>query len=101
MKLIPINDKIVVKPKEKPNETKTDSGIILPDVVEGGTLLEGEVIAASSGAYSMTGELIPTTVKTGDVILYSSHAVVQEHKLNGEDIVIMSQNEVLSIVEDV
>jgi len=100
MKLRPINDKIVVKPKTKPDEQKTESGIILPDTVDGGTLLEGEVIAASHGAYSMTGELIPTTVKKGDVILYSSHASVQEHKLNGENIVIMSQNEVLTIVED-
>ena len=100
MKLKPINDKLIVKQKEKPEEQKTDSGIILPDTVSGGQLLEGEVIAVSDGAYSMSGKLIPTTVKVGDNILYSTHASAQEHKLDGETVVILSQNEVLSIIED-
>ena len=100
MKLRPINDKIIVKPKEKPDDNITDSGIILPDTAAGGELLEGKVIAVSDGAYSMSGKLIPTTVKVGDSILYSSHAAIQEHKLDGETVIILSQNEVLSIVED-
>ena len=99
MKLKPINDKLIVKPKEKPDEQKTDSGIILPDTATGGELLEGKVVAISDGAYSMSGKLIPTTVNVGDTILYSTHAQVQEHKLDGEKVLIMSQNEVLSIIE--
>ena len=47
MKLRPINDKIVVKPKTKPDEQKTESGIILPDTVDGGTLLELCFVPAS------------------------------------------------------
>ena len=44
MKLKPVNDKIIVKPKPKEDEFKTESGIILPDSVQGGKLIEGEII---------------------------------------------------------
>ena len=100
MRLKPVNDKIVVKPKQKKDEEVTESGIILPDTVDQGKLLEGEVIAVGQGMYSTTGTLIPVVVKTGETILYSKHGMAQEYKLNGEDVVIMSQNEVLSILED-
>ena len=100
MKLKPVNDKIVVKPNEKNEEDITESGIILPDTVDQGKLLKGEVIAAGNIIYSSTGDSIPIVVEVGDRILYSKHAQVQEYNLNGEDVVIMSQNEVLSILED-
>ena len=98
MKIKPVHDKIVVKPNEKNEEETTDSGIILPDTVNDGSLLEGEVIAAGNMIYSSTGDAIPIVVEVGDRILYSKHAQVQEYKLNGEDVIIMSQNEVLSVL---
>ena len=98
MKLKPVNDKIVVKPNEKNEEEVTESGIILPDTVQDGMLLEGEVIAAGHGMYSANGTLIPIVVEVGDTILYNKHAQTQEYKLNGEDVIIMSQNEVLSVL---
>ena len=70
----------------------------LPDTVYDGTLLEGEVIAAGHGMYSANGNLIPLVVEVGDTILYNKHAQTQEYKLNGEDVVLMSQNEVLSVL---
>ena len=100
MKLKPVNDKIVVKPIEKKDENRTESGIILPDTANQGGLLEGEVIAAGHGMYSTNGTLIPIVVEIGDTILYGKHNGGQEYKLNGDDVVIMSQNEVLSIVEE-
>ncbi len=98
MKIKPVNDKIVVRPNENNKEEKTESGIILPDTVDQGKLLEGEVIAAGHGMYSANGNIIPLVVETGDRILYNKHAHAQEYNLNGEDVVIMSQNEVLSIL---
>tara|TARA_R100000458_G_C8125730_1_gene142781 strand:+ start:274 stop:579 length:306 start_codon:yes stop_codon:yes gene_type:complete len=98
MKIKPVHDKIVVKQKQQEEEKKTESGIILPDVVQDGGLLEGEVLSAGHGVYSQTGDLIPIVVEVGDTILYSKHAQTQEYKLNGEDVVIMSQNEVLSVL---
>ena len=99
MKLKPVNDKIVVKQNEKPDDNVTDSGIILPDMIEDGTLLEGEVISVGQGMYSTSGEIIPVVVEVGDIFLYNKHAQTQEFNLNGESVIIMSQNEVLSILE--
>ena len=100
MKLKPVNDKIIVKPKPKKDEFKTESGIILPDLVEGGELNEGTVISVGDGMYSTTGTLIPVVVKEGNKILYQQHGGIPEYKVDGEIVYIMSQNEVLSIVEE-
>ena len=96
MKLKPVNDKIVVRPKEKNKEEVTDSGIILPDTVDSGKLLDGEVVSVGKGMYSANGTLIPVVVNVGEKILYNKHAQVHEYG----DYVIMSVNEVLSIVKD-
>ena len=96
MKLKPVNDKIVVKPNKKNEEEKTESGIILPDTVDQGKLLEGEVVAVGNGMYSASGTLIPVVVDVGDKILYNKHAQLHEYD---DDLVIMSVNEVLSILE--
>ena len=99
MKLKPVHDKIVVRPNESEGDTKTESGIILPDTVNDGTLLEGEVIAAGNVIYSSTGDSIPIVVEVGDTVIYSKQNSGQEYTLNGEDVLIISQNEVLSILE--
>ena len=98
MKLKPVNDKIVVKPKTKKDEEVTESGILLPDTVDQGKLMEGEVVAVGNGMYSASGTLIPVVVDVGDKILYNKHAQLHEYD---DDLVIMSVNEILSIVEEV
>ena len=97
MKLKPVNDKIVVKPNKKKDEDITESGIILPDTVDQGKLLEGEVVAVGKGMYSASGTIIPVVVDVGDKILYNKHAQLHEYD---DDLVIMSVNEVLSVLED-
>jgi len=96
MKLKPVNDKIVVKPITKEEEV-TEGGILLPDTVDQGKLMEGEVMAVGNGMYSASGTLIPVVVDVGNTILYNKHAQLHEYD---DDLVIMSVNEVLSIVED-
>ena len=96
MKLKPVNDKIVVKIKSKEEEV-TEGGILLPDTVDQGKLMEGEVMAVGNGMYSASGTLIPVVVDVGDKILYNKHAQLHEYD---DDLVIMSINEVLSIVKD-
>ena len=100
MRLKPVNDKIVIQPNEKNNEERTESGIILPDTVHDGALNEGVVIAASRGMYSAQGTLIPLVVSDGDTILYNKNAHKSEHTIDGETYILMSVNEVMSIVED-
>ena len=95
MKLKPVNDKIVVKTNSQEEEV-TESGILLPDTVDQGKLMEGEVMAVGNGMYSASGTLIPVVVNVGDTILYNKHAQTHEYG----DFLIMSVNEVLSIVEE-
>ena len=100
MRLKPVNDKIVVKPNEKNNEEMTESGIILPDTVQDGSLIEGEVVAVGEGMYSMSGTLIPVVVDVGNTILYNKNAHKSEHTIDGENYILMSVNEVMSIVKE-
>ena len=83
MRLKPVNDKIVVQAKSKKEDEVTESGIILPDTVQNGSLLEGKVVAVGDGMYSANGTLIPVVVDEGDTILYSQHAAKSEYKIDG------------------
>ena len=100
MRLKPVNDKIVVKPNEN-KEEKTVGGIILPDTVQDGALVEGKVVAIGEGMYSANGTLIPVVVDVGDTILYNKNAMKAEHTIDGETYILMSVNEVMSIVKDI
>ena len=100
MRLKPVNDKIVVKESEKNKEERTESGIILPDTVQDGTLVEGKVVAIGEGMYSASGTLIPVVVDVGDTILYNKNALKAEHTIDGETYILMSVNEVMSIVRN-
>ena len=100
MRLKPVNDKIVVKQKEDKQDHITEGGIILPDTVQDGGLVEGTVVAASDGMYSATGTIIPIVVSKGDTILYNKNAQRAEHKIDGNEYILMSVNEVMSIVRD-
>ena len=100
MRLKPVNDKIVVKVKDNKKEDTTVSGIILPDSV-GEKMTEAEVVAVGEGMYTTTGAIVPPIVKVGDKILYDDQAQSpKEYKCDGENLVIMSQNEILSIIRD-
>ena len=99
-RLKPVNDKIVVKSLENSEENVTDGGILLPDTVQDGGLLEGKVVAVGEGMYSANGTLIPVVVDEGDTILYDTRSQKFEYKIDGEEYIIMSINEVMSIVKE-
>lgn len=94
MKLKPLGDKIVVKPIEK--EEKTKSGIVLPDTAKEKPQ-EGEVVAVGPGKFEK-GERVPMEVKVGDRVIYSKYGGT-EVKVEGEEYLILSQSELLAIVE--
>ena len=100
MRLKPVNDKIVVKENESKQEEMTAGGIILPDTVQDGTLLEGKVVAIGEGMYSANGTLIPVVVNVDDTILYNKNAMKAEHTIDGETYILMSVNEIMSIVKE-
>ena len=91
----PLGDRLLVKPK--PSEEKTKSGIVLPDSAKEKPQ-EGTVISVGTGAKDESGKLIPMEVKVGDVVLYSKYSGT-EVKIEGEEHLIIKENDVLAIVE--
>ena len=94
MKLRPLGDKLVVKVKEE--ETKTSSGIVLPDSAQEKPQ-QGEVIAVGSGEV-IDGKKVPLDVRVGDQVIYSKYSG-NEVKVEGEQFLIIKQSDVLAIVE--
>ena len=91
----PLHDRILVRRIEA--EEKTAGGIIIPDTAKEKPQ-EGEVIAVGPGARDESGKLTPLDVKAGDRILFGKWSGT-EIKLNGEDLLIMKESDILGVVE--
>lgn len=94
-KLRPLGDKILVKRVEA--ETTTKSGIVLPDTAKEKPK-RGKILALGDGKRLDNGERAPFAVKKGDEVLFTSYAGT-EVKIDGEELLIMSEEDVLAIVE--
>jgi chaperonin GroES len=95
MKFRPLGDRVLVKRVEE--ETKTKGGIIIPDTVKEKPQ-EGEIIAVGSGARDDSGKIVPLDVKVGDKILFGKWSG-SEVKIDGEDLLIMKESDVLGVLE--
>ncbi|MBB5710295.1 co-chaperone GroES [Sphingomonas xinjiangensis] len=90
----PLHDRVLVRRVEA--EAKTAGGIIIPDTAQEKPQ-EGEVVAAGAGTKDETGKVTPLDVKAGDKILFGKWSGT-EVKLNGEDLLIMKESDILGIV---
>ena len=95
-KIRPLYDRIVVKRIEEQETIR--SGIIIPDSAQEKPQ-EAEVIAVGQGKRLEDGTLVPVDVKVGDHILFGKYSG-QEIKLDGDEYLIMREDEVLAIIED-
>jgi chaperonin GroES len=96
MNLKPLEDRIVVRPKEA--EETTVSGIVIPDTAKEKPQ-QGDVLAVGPGRRSeQSGDVIPLDVKVGDVVVYSKYGGT-EITVDGEDLLILNGRDVLAIVE--
>ncbi len=95
MKLIPLEDRVVVKPQEA--ESKTAGGIVLPDAAREKPLT-GKVIAAGPGKLDDDGKRIPMSVKKNDVVLFGKYSG-SEVELDNEDYRILRESEILGVIE--
>ncbi len=95
MNLRPLGDRIVVKPLEK--EVKTKSGILIPDTAKEKPQ-EGEVVAVGKGKLLDNGHRAEMEVKVGDKVIFSKYAGT-EVKIGDEKYLILSERDVLAIVE--
>ncbi len=93
-KFRPLHDRVVVSRVE--SEEKTKGGIIIPDTAKEKPS-EGEVVAVGEGARKDSGELIPMSVKAGDRVLFGKWSGT-EVKLNGEDLLIMKESDIMGII---
>ena len=90
----PLHDRVVVRRVE--SEEKTKGGIIIPDTAKEKPQ-EGEIVAVGSGARDEAGKIVALDVKVGDRVLFGKWSGT-EVKLNGEDLLIMKESDIMGII---
>ena len=93
VKFEPVGERVVVQPKDEA-ETKTSSGIILPDTAKEKPQ-EGEVVAVGPGRTSDEGKKIPIEIKVGDRVIYSKFAGT-EYKDEDKEYLILREGDILA-----
>ena len=94
-KLRPLGDRVVIQPTAR--EEMTKSGIVLPDTAKEKPQ-EGTILAAGPGRILDDGKREAIDVKKGDKVLYAKYAGT-EFKIDDEDLLIVSQKDILAVVE--
>ncbi|KAF1854390.1 hypothetical protein Lal_00005059, partial [Lupinus albus] len=91
-----LNDRVVIRRSEE--ETKTAGGIVLP-----GSAAEkpnrGEVVAVGTGRVLDNGEVRALAVKVGDQVVFGPYSGSNAIKVDGEELLVMSENEILAVIE--
>ncbi|MBE0532169.1 MAG: co-chaperone GroES [Rhodospirillales bacterium] len=95
MKFRPLHDRVLLRRVEQ-NE-KTAGGIIIPDTAKEKPM-EGEILAVGSGSRNEDGKVVPLDVKAGDRVLFGKWSGT-EVKIDGEDLLIMKESDLLGIIE--
>jgi chaperonin GroES len=96
MNFRPLHDRVLVRRIEA--DEKTAGGIIIPDTAKEKPS-QGEVISVGPGGRDEAGKLIPIDIKTGDRVLFGKWSGT-EVKIDGEDLLIMKESDILGIVEE-
>lgn len=96
MKIRPLHDRVVVRRQEE--ETTSAGGIVLP-----GSAAEkpnqGEVVAIGNGRVLENGEVRPVDVKVGDIVVFGKYAGTDTIKVDGEELVILSEGDIKAVLE--
>jgi chaperonin GroES len=94
-KVQPLGGNILVEPVLE--ESKTTTGIVLPDTVDKEKPQKGKVIALGTGKVTDKGESIPFNVKVGDVVIFKQYSP-NELKMDDKEYLIMSEEDVLAVI---
>ena len=95
MSFRPLHDRVLVRRLE--SDSKTAGGIIIPETAKEKPQ-EGTIVSVGSGNRDENGKLVPLDVKAGDSILFGKWSGT-EVKIDGEDLIIMKESDVLGIIE--
>ena len=94
-KLKPLHDRVVVKRLE--NETKTASGIVIPDNAAEKPD-QGQIVAVGEGKKNDKGERMPMDVKVGDIVVFGKYSG-QTVKVDGNELLVMKEDDLFAVVE--
>ncbi len=95
MKMRPLHDRVIVKRLEAEQTTK--GGIVIPDSAAEKPI-KGKVIAVGNGKILENGDVRPLDLKVGDIVLFGKYSG-NEVKLDGEELVVMNESEVMAVIE--
>ena len=95
MKFRPLHDRVMIRRVDP--EVRTTGGIIIPDTAQEKPM-EGEIVAVGPGARDEKGKVVPLDVKPGDRILFGKWSG-SEIKIDGEDLLIMKESDVMGVIE--
>ncbi len=96
MSIRPLHDKVIIERQEE--ETVSAGGIVLTGSAAQKST-RGKVIAVGSGRVLDNGQVQPMSVKVGDVVIFNEGYTTKTEKLDGKEVLILSENDILAIVE--
>jgi chaperonin GroES len=96
MKFRPLHDRVLMRRVEE--DQRTPGGIIIPDTAKEKPI-RGEILAVGQGVRNEKGELVALDVKPGDQVLFGKWSGT-EVKIDGEDLLIMKESDILGVIED-
>ena len=95
MNLRPLHDRVIIKRLDQ--ESKTASGIIIPDAAAEKPD-QGEILAVGTGKKDESGKVIPLDVKVGDRVLFGKYAG-QTVKVDGDELLVMREEDIMAVVQ--
>ena len=95
MYLRPLHDRVIIKRLD--NETKTASGLVIPDTAAEKPD-QGEILAVGTGKKDDSGKVIPLDVKVGDRVLFGKYAG-QTVKVDGNELLVMREEDIMAVVQ--
>ncbi len=97
-KIIPLGDRVLVKPFSEEDTKKTKSGIIIPETVDKERPEQGKVIAVGEGRTTDGGKVLPMKVKVGDLVIFSKYGP-DEVKVDGDEYFMLKEENILAIIK--
>ena len=91
----PLGDRILVRPESNTDDKNSCVGLILTESINRGTKVYGEVVSVGTGIFSQAGERIPITVQVGDKVLYTKKEASNTIKIDGEELLMFNEHELL------
>lgn len=95
--LLPLGDRVIIRPFSVEDLNKTKSGIIIPDTVSKESPEQGEVLAVGPGRLGDDGKRMPMSIKKGDKVVFSKYAY-EEVKIDEEKYYILKEENILAVI---